>query len=72
MSQKLRQSRPSLSDGRETPDDNIRHDWEAIARAEAEVAGELLAAGHPPGKTLWDEVTRRVRLEEFVVGQAAA
>ena len=47
-------------------DDGFTHDWAAITAAEEAVAADLRAAGWRDTRAIYQEATRRVKLEDYV------
>ena len=52
-------------------DDGIRHDWDAVTKAEEAVVAELRKAGWVSTADVFREVAKRVRLEDHEVRLAA-
>jgi hypothetical protein len=50
-----------------TPDDGIRHDWDAIAKTEEAVVAELRQAGWVSTADIFREVAKRVKLQDHEV-----
>ena len=48
-------------------DDGIRHDWDAVTKAEEAVVAELRKAGWVSTRDIFREVAKRVRLEDYEV-----